>query len=505
MLIRLQTNVGIWRIELPDPSMATVKVSDILQSIAQTRPNVVYETSLCFDPAYKRALEHHSSLKTLGITHGSMLYCRVDPSTCASILPSSTNTTTTVMDTTNAAASTTTSTSSGHHTKRIIAADGTIQLVHDPNAAASSDEDKGFRKGLLPLRDMKMQWTLRDFMDLDSRFVYKIKRQDERWIGTGGVSLDTANAHEFQLYLRKFNFQRSRMGFLYGRFVSEKIENIDSKIGSSTTKNQKVIVEAIYEPRQEIDADSPEGFVLLDNTNDEDGTDFQSNSSYDSHVDTIASYLGLQKVGWIYGHKPREPGFHMSAAEIIMAAELQLEAAEGVNPTPFVTIKVTLGENEQTSFEAFQVSLQAMEMVAEGALEVYPPDPKLCLVNETFTAIKEGKECKTVEGEFFLTVVPIAQHASEVFVCEFPKLNREFDDRHPSHDEMKKQLSKSGSSGWTFVDLLADFNLLVYLCDYLDVKADMVKVCTSIVDREIPLDEGYRLIIGALAKLDHAY
>jgi len=496
MLIRVQTNAGIWRVELPDPSAGTATVSDILAIIAQSRPNVVYETPLCLDPACKRTLVGQTLLHTLGISHGTMLYCRVDASTCASILISNTG----AAGDASTASATATATVHGHHTKRIIAADGSIQLIRDPNA---TEEEKGFRKGLLPLRDMKMQWTLRDFMDLDSRFVYKIKRQEERWIGTGGVSLDTPNAQEFQMYLRKFNFQRSRMGFLYGKFVHEKSE--DGTTTTTSLKNLKVVVEAIYEPKQEVDANSPNGFVLLDNDDDHHDDD-DTGSSYDSHADTVASYLGLRKVGWIYGHAPREPGFHMSAAEIIMAAEFQLEAADGVQSTPFVTVKVTLGDDgQQTSFEAFQVSLQAMEMVAEGALEVYPSDPRLCLVNETFTAIKEGKECKTVEGEFFLSVVPIVQHVSELFVCEFPKLNRDFDDRHPSHDEMKRQLSKSGSAGWTFVDLLADFNLIVYLCDYLDVKTDMVKICTSIVDREVPLDEGYRLIIGALAKLDHAY
>jgi nuclear protein localization family protein 4 len=493
MLIRIQTNAGIWRVEIPDGSASATKVSDILSQIATSRPHVVYETPVCFDPACQRAISTQATLLAQGIAHGSMLYCRVDASTCANVLAPSPAA---GSDGSPSAAPTrdanTMAPAHGQHTKRIIAADGSIQLVHVHDSSLT-EEDKGFRKGMLPLRDMKMQWTLRDFMDMDSRFVYKIKRQEERWIGTGGVSLDTANAQEFQTYLRKFNFQRARMGFLYGKFI----DDADAK--------KKVSVEAIYEPRQEVDTDGSQGFVLLDD-DDDDQEDTAQQPCHDRNADTIASYLGLQKVGWIFGHKPREHGFHMSAAEIIMAAEFQLEAADGVHPTPFVTVKVTLGDDGQTtSFEAFQVSLQAMEMVAEGALEIYDPDPKLCLVNETFTAIKEGKESKTIEAEFFLTVVPIVQHESDVFVCQFPKLNRDFDDRHPSHTEMKKQLSKSGSAGWSFIDLIADFNLLVYLCDYLDVKADMSKICASIVDRNIPLDEGFKLIIGALAGLDNAY
>ena len=167
-------------------------------------------------------------------------------------------------------------------------------------------------------------------------------------------------------------------------------------------------------------------------------------------------------------------------------------------------VKVTVGDDGNVSFEAFQVSKQCMEMVAEEALQV-GENPGYCYVSDTFTAIQEGKESKTVENNFFLTVVPIVQHVSEMFVSQFPKANRDHDTRQQTHDEMKKQLSKSGSAGWTFVDLLADFNLLIYLCSYLDLQGDLQKICQSIVDRDVPLDEGYKLIIASMAGLDNAY
>lgn len=251
------------------------------------------------------------------------------------------------------------------------------------------------------------------------------------------------------------------------------------------------MVEAIYEPPQQPDEEAAEGFIVLDDPNEE-------------RVEKIASLLGLRRVGWIFGHEAREPGFVLSAAEIIMAAEYQLEAASGLNETPFVTVTVAPAQDGTVSVEAFQVSQQCMAMVAEQALEV-GPDPKVCLVNETFSAIQEGKESKSVENNFFLCVVPIVQHTSQTLIAEFPRFNRGIDERTPSHEAMKRQLQKSGTAGWTFEDRLADFNLLIYLCQFLDIDADFPKICASIVDRSIALDDGYKLIIKSMAGMDGSY
>jgi len=242
-------------------------------------------------------------------------------------------------------------------------------------------------------------------------------------------------------------------------------------------------------------------------------------------VEQIAEMLGLTKVGWIFAHPPgreedttnededrlsvEEPHkpYVLSNAEIIMAAELQLEAAEGIHETPFVTVKVTKGNDGHTTVEAFQVSQQCMEMAAEEALEIGPhTQPNVITINEKFSAIQEGKESKEIDNNFFITVVPIIQHTSDVFLSQFPKCNRDLDDRIQSHDELKKQLSKSGTAGWTFLELLADFNLLIYLSKFLDVNADLPKISQSIIHRDtIPLDDGYKIIISSLAGLDGSY
>jgi len=462
MLIRVRSNVGVWRVDGLEPNS---KVEEILKGITTMRPHVVYEKPLCQDPACCHELNGQKSLEEEGLKHGSMVHCRVDPSSCAEVSnkPFETKNEDQPIEVKQG------------NTKRIVDKDGCIKLV-PTNEVRDAREDKGFRRGMMPLRDIKMAWTLNEFVAMDSQFVFKVQRQESAVCKQ--VSLDSSSVGDFQSYLRRFQFSRKRFGYLYGKFVKSE-------------GDVKAVVEAIYEPPQIADPDAAEGFEMLDDP-------------VESTVEQIAQQCELQKVGWIFGHPPREDGFVLNASEIIMAAEMQLEAADGVRETPFVTVKVTTSDDGNVSVEAFQVSQQCMAMVAEEALEI-GPDPGFCNVNETFTAIQEGKESKTVNNNFFLTVVPIIQHTSEVFVCQFPKANRDLDDRTQSQDEMKRQLSKSGTAGWNFIDLLADFNLLIYLARFLDVEADFPKICRSIIDRSVPIDDGYKIILASLAGIDKAY
>jgi hypothetical protein len=93
-------------------------------------------------------------------------------------------------------------------TGRFITKDGNI-------VAQSYDESAnkvGFRPGMMALRDIKKQWTLREFESLDSQFVYKIKKAESPVCKI--VSLDQSSLDNFQLYMRNFNFQRVRSSAL---------------------------------------------------------------------------------------------------------------------------------------------------------------------------------------------------------------------------------------------------------------------------------------------------
>ena len=168
MIIRVRNNTGLWRVELNTPTNDTSRftIQDVLTSIQQSRPNVVYTKPLSIDVACTQPINSRKSLLEQNITHGSMVYCMVDPSTTVDISTNaSTPTTETAQNSREGSQPTDTSSSSSNALastvsntmRRVIDKDGSIKLV--PTHETSVKGSKGFRKGMLALRDMKMHWT----------------------------------------------------------------------------------------------------------------------------------------------------------------------------------------------------------------------------------------------------------------------------------------------------------------------------------------------------------
>jgi len=179
-------------------------------------------------------------------------------------------------------------------------------------------------------------------------------------------------------------------------------------------------------------------------------------------------------------------------------------AAQGIEDTPFITLKAYFDiELNQPTVEAYQVTKQTMEMVAEGVLGV-SKNLGCCSVHPTFTVIVEHKSVKEVDNNFFLVLVPIVQHAQEIqqakFLCAFPKLNRL--GIKGCNTDLQRQIVKAGTQGWTYQSLIADFQLLLFLCDYLSLEDDIPKIVNSVLNPEIPLEDGHLLYIRSIAGLD---
>lgn len=338
--------------------------------------------------------------------------------------------------------------------KRKVNADGNLEHVEYDDRIGKT----GFRPGLKSLRDMKMHWTIGEFMRMDAEFEYKIKRQEESYCKN--VSLDADSCNSIQSYLRQFAFQQCRCAWLYGH----------------VTEDKKVVVDCIYEPPQEGDM---HGFNVHDD-------------AFADKVDLIANELGMTKVGWLFSHPPREDtSFLFSSREVLLAAQLQHDA--GGSDSPFVTVKVTLNADGEASFEAFQVSDQCIDLFTTGALLENTENPQSCTIHPTFTALVESKPATQVDNNFFLLVVPVLQHNSFLHNNLFPSMHRDGTPR------TRQQLANAiNQTDKPYHQRLANLSLLVFLADFLDYPNDLQCIARCI-HADKPIDSGYQVLIDSIA------
>ena len=114
------------------------------------------------------------------------------------------------------------------------------------------------------------------------------------------------------------------------RASSSSDKNDDKDKSSSSSGKKRAIVEAIYEPPQQPDADAAEGFEMLDDPLEE-------------NVDKIAELCGLTKVGWIFGHPPNRPeGVVLTAAEVMVCLNEKSSLATDHTGEKLITVN---GEN----------------------------------------------------------------------------------------------------------------------------------------------------------------
>ena len=74
-----------------------------------------------------------------------------------------------------------------------------------------------------------------------------------------------------------------------------------------------------------------------------------------------------------------------------------------------------------------------------------------------------------------------------------------------TRDDLKELLKAARSATGNFADALADFGVLLFLMSFPDIfdrTGFLPAVCASVVDRAVPLDEGYGLILASFAGLD---
>ncbi|BFU18581.1 NPL4 family protein [Entamoeba histolytica HM-1:IMSS-B] len=228
----------------------------------------------------------------------------------------------------------------------------------------------------------------------------------------------------FQRYVFQRSFYVNRIGILYGTF-----------------KQDRVQVEAIYEPPQVIN---------------EEG-DFEMKQEQTLlQVQQMAVELGLERVGIIFSHARREE--ILTSREIISAAQRQLDWDKRC-----VTVVVTPNETgSESKVECYQASEQLMELVKKAIVQ--PSQPKNNEINLKESVYLSQKEIMTVDPIVFVCNVPIrAFKAKTMFLSsKYPIENR------PQEDVTLLQFKKYFESVKTLpiYQQISDFHLLVFCLDY---------------------------------------
>lgn len=174
ILLRVRTQIGTWRINV-HTNDTFQNLKNELEKEHQVNLNNILFTS---DPNGKQSYPDHHTIRDANLTNGTMIYLLLNESN-GNIIPVHKNST----------------------GLKMITKDGTI-VTQD---VSSVFQTNGFRPGMLPLRSMKMQWTLNEFVSLDEQFQYKIKAPEKGLCKL--VSIDKSAIQEFQNYMRNFDFR----------------------------------------------------------------------------------------------------------------------------------------------------------------------------------------------------------------------------------------------------------------------------------------------------------
>ncbi|KAJ1616477.1 hypothetical protein T492DRAFT_895431 [Pavlovales sp. CCMP2436] len=136
------------------------------------------------------------------------------------------------------------------------------------------------------------EWTLTSFLDYRSEREFKLgKVPDPHCLY---VSVDAGASISFLAHMQSVNFACLRVAMAYGRF----------------TEDGGVQVDAFYEPAQDC---TDEKIELTEDP-------------FESRAHKVAGLIGMQLVGWIFGHPPRAYAFGIN--ELMLAAQLHARALE---------------------------------------------------------------------------------------------------------------------------------------------------------------------------------
>lgn len=341
---------------------------------------------------------------------------------------------------------------------------------HGPNGMCEScmpQEDKRvwYLKEVAKWKGTGMSVAVMEALDA---LKYKVKPQADAWIDAAVV--DTAAATEFQRYLASMGFAQQRIGVCYGRYDAEE---------------KTTCVEAMYEPVQRGSADT---YDLVSGPEAGDISD---------RAAALATLLDMRPVGMVVSTRARK--CILSAKDMVTACEMLAPLTE-TQRKDFVVLLVGVEQSGETSFEAYQISDQAVEMYEAGIFaplsEQKPNGGRVLAVEDVLV---EGKETRKIHTEFFLLNVPIRSADSGKLRIRFPVENRELQPQGPSDVRAAVAANVDANKEVSYGKRLADFHLLLFLSSFFDMGTDMPGLAGAVRDGTDEIEEGYRLMIDTMA------
>nr|CAG4719399.1 unnamed protein product [Naegleria fowleri] len=362
-----------------------------------------------------------------------------------------------------------------------------VEFSYDTTQFKSKQEKEEERKAQLResddlnnlgLRERKKHWTLNEYLDLVNQVKVTIKHQ--KYAISSTAYLDEYAGQSFQHFLAGTKFQFQRFGFLYGVTTPGKKPQPSEEEKKKASKDenfnldddyQDVYIHVIYEPKQE---STPTGFTQLEDP------------IYNDRADTLAAMLGMKKVGWIFSHDGQRE-YPLLGPEILKAAEFQSKYGPS-----FVTITACPDEEGKIVFEAYQVSKQCVELWEKGLLEPHPTNPEFIITKKQVEI--ERKMTNEIDALLLVSNVAIASHQGN-FLVGFPPRNRPGNEALQSMDELKQVLLERKKQ--KFVDRVSDFDLLLFLTDYLSLTSDFPDLCEAICSKNNARASGFEALINA--------
>ncbi|PHJ24801.1 npl4 family protein [Cystoisospora suis] len=284
-----------------------------------------------------------------------------------------------------------------------------------------------------------------------------------------------------QFWQRDLQMLQQRFGYMIGYYVED----------SHYPAGIRAVCEAIYEPPQ-------------DNTLTQ--IDLKEDKAELAAAEKIAQHLGLETIGCIFTHAPREE--LLTADEVIDLAKMQLARQfdthyTGYPVSKFVCCTVSLHKAAEGGHEAggeaipnaFMISDMGMSLVRDGVICEKQPDASHVRLRQPEKGellpqiLESGKETTQFDARWF--IVRVNESAprkvrSFFYSNTFPRENRLI---HQSPRDITQHLAKAGAvpkaENWKN---FSDFHLLLYVAKLFDLDTAL-SICDCIVNQK-PVDEG---------------